>query len=263
MKSVAVLRKVARGASALVPWERLYAGDAVECPCCGGQFRAFRRRRGRPGAACPRCEALERHRLQWLYLRERSGLFEDPLDVLHIAPEPVLETRLRALPNLKRYVAGDLYPKAGQVRADLTDLDFPADTFDLVLCNHVFEEIPDDRTAISEITRVLRPGGRLVTQTPFDPGRERTLEGDVSSAFARRRAYGAAVNVRLYGRDLADRLAASGLEVSHERYLEELPEDVVRRHGLAGRRESLNGHDIFDCRSPERANAPAQSTTSS
>jgi SAM-dependent methyltransferase len=261
MKSVALLRKAARRADSLVPWEALYAGDRVECPCCGGSFRAFRRRRRRPDALCPRCQALERHRLLWLYLRDRTTLFSEPLDVLHVAPEPVFESRLRALDNLSAYVAGDLYPKGRQVRIDLTAIDRPDDSFDMVLCNHVLEEVPDDRRAMREIARVLRPGGRFITQTPFDPSRERTLEGQVMSALARRRTYGAAVNVRLYGRDLADRLSEAGLEVSHERYLEQLPEAVVERHALAGRREWLNGHDIFDCKLADRAIASARSTS--
>jgi SAM-dependent methyltransferase len=247
MKSVALLRRAARRVDAAVPWERIYAGSGVECPCCGGEFRKFRSRRGRPNAQCPRCEALERHRLLWLYLEDRTDLFTAAVDVLHIAPEPVFEERFAKLANLASYVPGDLYPKPGQVRVDLTDIPFDDGSFDLVLCNHVFEEIPDDARAMAEVTRVLRPAGRLISQTPFDPARTETFEAGSASALERRRAVGAAVNVRVYGRDLPDRLGRAGLAVSQERFLESLDAQTVERHALSATGETLNGHDIFDC----------------
>ena len=73
------------------------ADDPPPCPCCGGSFRAFRPRDGRPEARCPRCNSYERHRVLWMWLRDRGGLAGAVLDMLHVAPEPVLEHVLKAV----------------------------------------------------------------------------------------------------------------------------------------------------------------------
>src|ERR1043166_7718133 len=69
-----------------------WRGDRVECPCCGGRFRAFRPFGvvRRPNASCPRCGALERHRLLWLWLERETDLGTRPRRLLHVAPEPVI-----------------------------------------------------------------------------------------------------------------------------------------------------------------------------
>jgi SAM-dependent methyltransferase len=237
------LRRVARSIAQRVPWHLLYRGDRLECPCCGGRFRAFRPRSGRPDARCPRCDSYERHRVLWLWLRDRSGLLEQELDVLHIAPEPVFESRLRSLPNL-RYTGGDLFPSGDQVRVDLTAIAFPDDSFDVVICNHVLDEIPDDRLAIREMHRVLRPGGRLISQTPVEPGRERTFEDPSLSPEERRRVFDTADDVRIYGRDFVARLAEPGFEVTVVDYVAELDPAVVERHALAEQGGLSNGSDI-------------------
>ena len=237
------LRRVAQSLTRRVPWHLLYRGDRLECPCCEGRFRAFRPRSGRPDARCPRCDSYERHRVLWLWLRDRSGLLEQRLDVLHIAPEPVFESRLRALPNLG-YTGSDLFPSGEQVRVDLTDIPFPEGSFDVVICNHVLDEIPDDRLAIREIHRVLRPDGRLISQTPVEPGRETTFEDPSLSAEERRRAFHTADDVRIYGRDFVDRLAEPGFDVTVVDYVAELEPAVVERHALAERGGLSNGSDI-------------------
>jgi SAM-dependent methyltransferase len=156
------LRRFAARLDRRVPWNLLYRGDRLECPCCGGRFRAFRPRSGRPDARCPRCNSYERHRVLWMWMRDSAGIFGERLDVLHIAPEEVFEARMRALPNM-RYTGGDLFPKGEQVRVDLTDIPFGDGSFDLVICNHVLDEIPDDRRALREIHRVLRSSRRPTT----------------------------------------------------------------------------------------------------
>jgi SAM-dependent methyltransferase len=238
------LRRVAQSVARRVPWHLLYRGDRLECPCCGGRFRAFRPRSGRPDARCPRCDSYERHRVLWLWLRDRSGLLEERLDVLHIAPEPVFESRLRALPNL-RYTGGDLSPKGDQVRVDLTDIPFPDGSFDVVICNHVLDEVPDDRLALREIDRVLRPAGRLITQTPVHLDRESTFEDPSLSAEERRQAFQTADDVRIYGRDFADRLAEPGFDVTRIDYVAELDTAIVERHALAEQGGVANGSDIY------------------
>ncbi|MEA2435890.1 MAG: hypothetical protein QOF65_446 [Thermoleophilaceae bacterium] len=238
-----LLRRIGGRIESRVPWHLLYRGDARHCPCCGGSFRAFRPRDDRPEARCPGCNSYERHRVLWMWLRERGGLGSASLDVLHVAPEPVLEERLRALPGV-RYTAGSLFPTGEQVRVDLTDVPFPDGSFDVVLCNHVFDEIPDDRRALSEIHRVLRPGGRLITQTPVDKRREHTYEDPSLPPARRREVFQTADDVRVYGLDFPDRLADAGFDVQVVDYPAELDPETVERSGLVEHGGRVNGTDI-------------------
>jgi SAM-dependent methyltransferase len=238
------LRRVAARFDRRFPWHLLYRGDRLECPCCGGHFRGFRARDGRPDARCPGCNSFERHRVLWMWMRDRAGVFEQQLDVLHIAPEAVFESRMRALPNL-RYTGGDLFPTGEQVRVDLTAVPFDAGSFDLVICNHVLDEIPDDRLALREIHRVLRPGGRLVTQTAVHLDRESSFEDPSLSAEERRRVFGTVDDVRVYGRDFADRLAEPGFDVTRIDYVAELDPATVERHALREQGGIANGSDIY------------------
>jgi SAM-dependent methyltransferase len=237
------LRRAAGRVERRIPWRLLYRGDRLECPCCGGRFRAFRPRSGRPDARCPGCNSFERHRVLWLWMRDEVRLFDERLTVLHIAPEEVLESRMRALPNLE-YTGGGLFPQGEQVRVDVTDMPFADGTFDLVICNHVLDEVPDDRLALREIYRVLRPGGRLVTQTPVHLDRESTFEDPSLSPEERRHVFHTQDDVRMYGRDFAERLAEPGFDVTRIDYVAKLDPDTVRRHALAEQGGIANGSDI-------------------
>jgi SAM-dependent methyltransferase len=114
---------------------------------------------------------------------------------------------------------------------DLTDLvDFKDDSLSLVYCSHVLEHIPDDVAAISEMHRVLEPGGKAVVLVPT--GQEPTDEDpgvtDVAERIAR---FGQADHVRLYGDDIIDRLRAPGFEV--ERFaVDDFDDAVVEEHRL-------------------------------
>ena len=191
-------------------------GSQVLCPWCGGRFRRFRPFgvQRRPNANCGTCGSRERHRLLWLYLHERTDLYEAPLRVLHFAPEREIQRQLRALPLLD-YVSADLFDPSAMSREDITALSFDDSSFDAVLCSHVLEEVPDDRRAMSELYRVLRPGGWALIQSWVAPGRGTTVEDlDLSSPAERQRAFGWQHNVRAYGEDLADRLSQTGFETT-------------------------------------------------
>ncbi len=219
----------------LAVWRRLARGDAVECPCCGGRYRRFVPygvRPRRPHAQCPGCGAVERHRLLWLYLRERTDLLEKPRRLLHVAPERIFEERLRTLPEL-RYLSADLASPRAMLRADVQRLPFADGAFDALLCHHVLEHVKDDRAAMRELRRVVRPGGWAILQSPIRSRLEATLEDpSVTDPGERERLFGQRDHVRQYGRDYADRLRAAGFEVRAERFFDELPPARRARHGL-------------------------------
>jgi hypothetical protein len=248
MPAPAALRNTLKAVDRALPWDRLYRGDRFECPCCGGRFRKLRTQSGRPNARCPRCQSLERHRVEWLYLRDRTDLFDARHELLHFAAEPAFEPKLLAMPNL-RYVSADLYPKnEHQVKVDITDMPFEDASFDTCICNHVFGEVPDDRRAMAEIFRVLRAGGTLISQTAWDPALDETVEDAPSASHARVPKGGeqpVGSNIRRYGRDFEDRLAEAGFEVELVRYVEALDGATVERHALREVGGETRGSDLW------------------
>jgi SAM-dependent methyltransferase len=227
-------------------WARLARGEGVECPCCGGKFRRFVPygvRPRRPRAQCPACGSVERHRLIWLYLRERTDLFVRAQRFLHVAPEASFQARLRAIPGL-RYASADLASPLADVRADVQLLPFADGAFDALFCHHVLEHVPDDRAALRELLRVLRPGGWALLQSPIRSGRAETDEDpSVVDPRERERRFGQRDHVRLYGRDYADRLRSAGFAVEPDRFFKSLPPEQRERYGL-------KGETIWHCRRP-------------
>lgn len=220
----------------------LFRGDAVHCPCCDGRFSRFLGTGSPPrAAACPRCDSRERQRLLHLYLRERTSLFRDRLRVLHVAPEDCLQPVLQGLANLD-YLSADLAPGAAMATMDLMDIRFPDESFDVILCSHVLEHVPDDRRAMRELYRVLRPHGWAILQVPVDASRAATLEDPtVTSPAERARLYGQSDHVRVYGRDYAARLREAGFAVQVVPFAASLPPAAARASGLDANEQ------IFHC----------------
>ncbi len=190
---------------------------------------------------CPKCRCLERHRLLWLYLTQATDLFSSGhRSVLHVAPEPVLERRLRSAPNL-HYVSADLHSPRVMCRADITCLPFKSDSFDVIICYHVLEHVADDRQAMGELFRVLKPTGWALLQSPIDVTRETTYEDAAATPQDRERLFGQHDHVRVYGRDYKERLEQAGFEVTVDGYVKSLPAELVRRYGL------LLSEEIYVC----------------
>lgn len=161
---------------------------------------------------CPWCGCNDRERHLWLYL-EHGGLFPKLTGkaVLHFAPEPRLTAKIMAA-RPARHVQADLFPTHAVIdQVDLMAMPYADASFDVVIANHVLEHVADDRTALTDVRRVLRPGGLAVLQTPFSHVLAHTIcDGGVTSKKARRQLYGQEDHVRLYGRDVFDRIAAAG-----------------------------------------------------
>jgi len=211
-----------------------YRGSARSCPCCGGSFRTFlpSGHPVRPDAACPRCGALERHRLLWLYLAERTDLLTAPARLLVIAPEAQLQARLRGVPRLT-YLSGDLQSPLAMARMDLLALPCRDRSFDAVLCSHVLEHVADARRALAEIRRVLVPGGWAILQSPIDTARATTFEDpSVTRPEDRKRVFGQRDHVRIFGRDYAELLARAGFEVRLDGFAREHGPAWATRHGI-------------------------------
>ena len=131
----------------------------------------------RDNVLSPSTLSLERHRLLWLYLQSETDFFVKPLKMLHFAPEQAFYRRFRQQQNLD-YTTTDLSSPLADVKADICQLPFEDNTFDVIFCNHVLEHIPDDTQAMRELYRVLKPGGWAVLQIPQDLSRATTFEDD-------------------------------------------------------------------------------------
>lgn len=215
-----------------------YRGRGVECPLCGSHYRRFLPYgyvRSRANALCPHCLSLERHRLLWLYLTRETDLLQSHPRTLHIAPEVCILRHLKphfaAYPG--RYVTADLESPLAELHFDVQHIPLPDSSFDAVFCNHLLEHVADDRAALGELRRILRPGGWGVALAPVDYGRATTFEDDsITDPDERTRLFGQYDHRRLYGRDYADRLRSAGFEVEEIDYAARLTAEERRRHGL-------------------------------
>lgn len=214
-----------------------YRGNSVVCPICSTSFRKFLpygRVNPRQNALCPNCLSLERHRLIWLYLNERTDFFNKQLDVLHIAPEACFIRRFEMV-HKAHYTTADIESPLAKVKMDIQAMPFSDNSFDVVLCNHVLEHVDDDMAALKEIGRVLKPGGFSILQVPFfSPVPEKTMEDrSVTDKRERERLYGQADHVRRYGKDYADRIRSTGLHVKEEKFAGDASEEACRKYGIS------------------------------
>lgn len=200
-KQIARFRKAAKG---LHP---------RHCPICGyhGMFTAF----GQPpryDARCASCKSLERHRLFALYI-ERTRLFDADHRVLHFAPEVQVTPLIRD--RVAEYETADLSERRKVThRIDIEETGLPSGHYDRVICSHVIEHV-DDARALTEMHRILRPGGIAVLATPICEGWAETYENpDVDGPTPRTLHFGQADHVRYYGRDLRDRIRAAGFDLT-------------------------------------------------
>lgn len=186
----------------------------------------------RENVLAPSTFSLERHRLMWLYLTNKTNFFQAKLKVLHIAPEQAFYKRFRAMQNLD-YITSDLESPLADVKADICDLPFGENTFDVIFCNHVLEHIVDDHQAMSELFRVMKPGGWGIFQVPISYQREVTYEdSSVTSKEERKEKFGQYDHVRIYGLDYYQRLEDVGFIVQKVDYTKEIPVEDINRYRL-------------------------------
>ena len=213
-----------------------YRGNRFTDPIDGKSFRTFLPygyEQPRENVLSPSTLSLERHRLLWLYLRNETNFFKSNLKVLHFAPEQAFYGRFKKLPNLE-YVTSDLNSPLATVKADICDLPFEENSFDVILCNHVLEHIPNDTKAMQELFRVLRPNGWGIFQIPQDLTRETTFEDDsITDKKERTRIFGQYDHVRVYGKDYFDKLKSVGFEVEAVDYTSKLSREEVDKYRLA------------------------------
>lgn len=212
-------------------------GDKFTDPIDGKSFRKFLPYgygTQRENALSPSTLSLERHRLMWLFLKDETLFFtsKEKLKVLHIAPEQCFLGIFRKQKNLD-YITSDLESPIADVKADICDLPFEDNSFDVVFCNHVLEHIPDDTKAMQELFRVMKPSGFGIFQIPQDINREKTFEDDsITDPKERAKIFGQYDHVRVYGLDYFDKLRSIGFKVDEIDYTKKIDAKLVERFSL-------------------------------
>jgi SAM-dependent methyltransferase len=211
-------------------------GDTFTDPIDGKSFKSFLPYgygNQRNNVLSPSSLSLERHRLLWLYLKNETNFFSAENKILHFAPEQAFYKRFKKMKNLE-YVTTDLNSPLADVKADICKLPFKDNEFDMILCNHVLEHIPDDTKAMEELYRVLKVGGMGIFQIPQDLNREKTFEDhSITDKKERAKIFGQYDHVRIYGRDYFDKLRSIGFKVDEVDYTSKLSAKDINGYCLA------------------------------
>lgn len=227
---------IQRVAHVLLPVVGLaYLGHKVQCPICRRHFRKFMPYgyvRSRENALCPSCLALERHRLMWLFLVRETDFFKTSPRLLHIAPERCFIKRFEKLLG-DNYITADLDSPLAKIKMDIQAIPFGDDEFDVIFCNHILEHVENDRLAMREMFRVMRPGGWGIMLSPVTHGKAITYEDQaITTPEGRAAAFGQRDHVREYGEDYVCRLAEEGFDVQMIDYINCLDSKEIALYGL-------------------------------
>lgn len=191
-----------------------YYGKGRFCPVCGKSSRRFRQLGliPREDAQCARCGAGERHRFLWLYVSNKTALFDGtPKKMLHVAPERCFESKFKQRFG-DNYLTADLFAPRVMVKMDITDIEYPDQSFDVIYCSHVLEHVQDDKKAMREFFRVLKNDGWAILLVPVTS--EKTFEDpSIVDPVERLKVFGHKDHVRRYGPDYVDRLREAGFSV--------------------------------------------------
>lgn len=213
-------------------------GNRYTDPIDGKSFRMFLPYgygNQRNNVLSPSTLSLERHRLLWLYLQRETDFFTalTQKKVLHFAPEQEFYKRFKKQANID-YTTTDLLSPLADVKADICNLPFDDNTYDVIFCNHVLEHIPNDIKAMQELYRVMKPGGIGIFQIPQDLNRAETFTDDqITDPKERAKIFGQYDHVRVYGRDYFDQLRSIGFRVVEEDFTAKLKDSEVTRFCLA------------------------------
>lgn len=212
-----------------------FKGNNFYDPIDGKSYRKFLPYgygKSRENALSPGTLSLERHRQMWLYLQNETDFFTKNYKVLHIAPEQEFLRKFKKMKNLD-YISADLFSPIVDVKADILDLPFENESFDVIICNHVLEHIEDDRKAMSELFRVLKKGGWGILQVPMKNSLEKTYEDfTIKDPKERKKHFGQYDHVRWYGMDYFDRLKSIGFQTDANYYSRKFSAEEIKKFGL-------------------------------
>ena len=212
-----------------------YRGNKFSCNICGKNFRKFKPIISldvREKEKCPFCGSLGRYRLLLFYLQNETKIFTQKASLLHFAPEYGLRAIFKKTKTLT-YINGDYNAAYADEQIDITNIPYPDETFDYVICSHVLEYVPDEFKAMQEIRRVLKPDGIALIFSLIDWNCPHTCGIEkIEAELKRLKLSSDYYSERLYGSDFADRLRKGGFQVEVIDYLAKFTKEMQRRYSL-------------------------------
>ncbi len=170
---------------------------------------------------CPVCGMKDKDRLVYYYINKHTDMLKKANTILHFAPEKLICKQIKRKCKLNKklkYYNCDINSDNADLVMDITNIDFPDNTFDYIICNHVLEHIKDEKKALCELKRVIKPTGKIIMTVPICISNAHTIEDDkATSPEERMNKFCQEDHVRLYGRDFPQRLAKWGLKVEEFR----------------------------------------------
>ncbi len=196
------------------------------CPCCNRSIARFadmgyyddterfdpgRFKKCRQDVICPFCYSAPRQRILATYACENMDLFKRS-KILYFAPEYSMMKWMKR--NGIKPVTADLADPHADLKIDLTDTELGDGSYDMIICNHVLEHVSDHTKALSEMHRILSPGGVLIISFPIDQDLDTVFEKDTSSASERIRLFGQYDHLRIFGKDSREMMERYGFSVT-------------------------------------------------
>ncbi len=116
---------------------------------------------------------------------------------------------------------------------NIEQIQFPENSFDVIFCNHVLEHVENLPKALSELHRVLRPGGFAIMQSPQDMNMAHTLEDpSITDPGERERVFKQSDHLRLFGKDYGQVLQSAGFKVKEDDFVQRIDPARAKRYAL-------------------------------
>lgn len=213
-----------------------FRGKKYLCPVCNFSASQFLNSPGneRKNVRCPRCSSLERHRAQWLFgLNQLNFSGKNHFSVLHFSPEFCISRKFINLKKCNYKTAEFLPDKLSDYCIDIQNTGLPKESFELIICNHILEHVENDHVAIAELYRILKTGGKAFLQVPLDNNQKKTFEDpSITDPEERSRMFGQKDHLRVYGRDISDRLSDCGFIVSYIEYWKQTSKENLAYYAI-------------------------------
>lgn len=191
-----------------------YLGNKHQCNICSKKLNSFVLLKN-DDLLCPFCGSLSRNRRLWNLLNEKRMIKGN---ILHFSPSRSLYRKLKKNREINYFSSDFENEFIADFQFDITEINQESEKFDIIICYHILEHILDDKKAMSELYRVLKPNGTVFIQTPF---KESDIYEDYSIVLPEEREihFGQNDHVRIYSVEgLKERLVNIGFKVQINKF---------------------------------------------